>query len=469
MKKMLVALLAVVLAVFAFAGPYTWDEAIICGNKIGTNDTNFVNAPGFSHPYGVAVSGTGRVFTQSYFSTDRYDKAVMVYDPEFAIVDTIGPEITDPDGVPDTLGSGRGLATLANGNIAIGDWTNDRIRVFDADFYDCVAQSPGPDDPVFPNVGGGMAAFEYDGEQYYLSQQIVGSTVVLWDETFAVVDTLTGGPGGRNVACTEDGSVILSPTLGGQYLIEWSGNPDDGYVSDTLWLADYDIEIGNVMYVSLGPDGYFWLFSRDAANDGVLVVDPTDDMALRLYTNTDVDSVRTPDQVLPLGMEVDNMGAQWLARGLIDTIDWITPLGYNQAEWLRAPCQVAGGVDDGTYEYIYLADYYGYTLKSYKRLIETSTWEHTGYIGENGFNLNIAYPNPFNPSITIPYDLSADGHVAIDVFDLAGKKVASVVNEYKFAGNYDVVFNAGDLASGNYMVKMTFNNKSVSQKISLVK
>jgi len=469
MKKMLVALLLVVLAVTAFAAPYQWEEAVICGNKSGTDDTLFVNVEDYSHPYGVAISDNGRVWSSSYFSSQRYDRAIMVYDPEFGIVDTVGPEIVGVGAIADTIKSCRGLAKLGDGNIAYADWTNDKIRVFDQDDYSVLAESPATD----LNCGGGISAFVYDSEQYFLSQQIVGSTVVLWDADFNVVDTLTGGPGGRNLACTADGGKIISPTLGGQYFIEWAGNPDDGYVSDTVWLADLDETIGNIMYVSAGPNDYFWLMSRDAANDGVLVVDPEDEYSVVEFTNTD--SSITSLDAMPMGMAADNMGKIWWATakegGSTDSSGFYTTLGYTQPYYLRAPCQVAATVDEtANMEYLYLADYYGYTLKLYSRdLSATSVWENTGYIGENGFKLNIAYPNPFNPSVTIPYELSANGNVKIDMFDVAGKKVASMVNEYKFAGDYEVHFDASNLSSGNYIVKMTFANKTVSQKVALVK
>ncbi|MCK4530774.1 MAG: T9SS type A sorting domain-containing protein [Candidatus Marinimicrobia bacterium] len=478
MKKMLVALFLVVLAFSAFGSAYSFEEAVICGNERGTMDSTFVNAPGFSHPYGVAVAGNGRVWTHSMNGTDRYDKAIMIYDPEFFALDTIGPTIIGADGVEDDLGSGRSMITLGNGDIAIGDWTNDKIRVFDQSTYACIAQS----DSTILNCGGGMSGFVYDDEQYFLSHGIFHGYLVLWDDEFNVVDTLTGGVSGRNIAATEDGNKIICPTLGGKYFIEWTGNPDDGYVSDTVWLADLDETIGNIMYVSAGPNDYFWLFSRDDINDGVLVCDPLDDYAVKLFTNTDSSATSPAD--FSLGMVVDNMANVWLANGLKDTADIYTPASidlwnanhgawdlYLVPEYLRAPCQVAyswtGNSADP--EYLYLADYYGYTLKQFSRTTETSVWENTGYVGENGFKLNIAYPNPFNPSVTIPYVLSANGNVKIDMYDVAGKKVASMVNEYKFAGDYEVHFDASNLSSGNYVVKMTFANKSVTQKVALVK
>ncbi|MDD3715854.1 MAG: T9SS type A sorting domain-containing protein [Candidatus Marinimicrobia bacterium] len=469
MKKVLVVLLVTALAVFAFGGPYEWHSAPICGHKSGTDDTTFVNAPDYSHVYAVAVAGNGRVWSNSYYGAQRYDKAIMVYDPEFGIIDTVGPEYVWEDSTY-VMGSGRFMQTLSDGNVVFGNWGPEFMTVFDQDDYSVVLQSP------WCNTGGGIDAFVYNGEQYYISQQILAADVVIWDADFNVIDSLPGGAGGRNIACTRDGSIIISPSLGGTYFIEYAGNPDDGWVSDTVTLAEIGIlgttvgeeGMGNLMYVSSGPNDYIWLFSRDHANDGVFVVDPKADYEVKLATWTD-SSVTSLDG-FSLGMAVDNQYVIWLSQGLIDTSDHITTLGYQQPWELRAPCQVAwswsGDRDEP--EYLYLADFYGYTLKCWTRTIETGVRDND-VIAANGFELNKAYPNPFNPTTTIPYVLSSNGNVTIDVYDVAGKKVQTLVNEYKFAGNYEVTFNAGNLASGNYYVKMSFGDNSLTQKISLLK
>lgn len=465
MRKVFVVLLIAVLATAAFAGPYTFDSAPICGNNSGTDDTTFVNAPNFGLPYGVAVAGNGRAWVSSYYDSGyRYRQAIMVWDPEFALVDTVGPEISY-DGAADTIGLCRFMQTLDNGDVAYGDWTNDRITVFDQEDYSVTLRSD-PDNPC--NNGGGIDAFFYNGEQYYVSQQIVGSEVVLWDSGLFPIDTLEGGAGGRNIACTRDGSIIISPSLGGNYFIEFAGNPDDGYVQDSVFLEDISVDLGNLMYVSSGPNDYIWLMSRDAANDGIYVVDPADAYATKMYTNTDSTIASIDD--MPMGMAVDNQWAIWLEEGSIDSSDVYTTLGYHQPYILRSPCQVAYDFDGpSATEYLYMADFYGWTLKLWTRETETAVWENTGVIGENAFRLKAAYPNPFNPSTTIPYDLHADANVSIEVFDIAGKKVQTLVNEYKYAGTHEVTFNANDLASGNYLLKMTVGNESVTQKVALLK
>jgi hypothetical protein len=87
-------------------------------------------------------------------------------------------------------------------------------------------------------------------------------------------------------------------------------------------------------------------------------------------------------------------------------------------------------------------------------------------------SLHNAYPNPFNPSTMIEYELSQGSmHVNLSVFDLRGRLVAELVNEMQ-AGDgqpYQVVWNAEMNASGLYFVQLTAGNTVKSQKIMLIK
>jgi len=85
------------------------------------------------------------------------------------------------------------------------------------------------------------------------------------------------------------------------------------------------------------------------------------------------------------------------------------------------------------------------------------------------FELGSPYPNPFNPIITIPYDLPFEAQVNIYVFDIAGRKVQTLVNETQTAGSYFLNFNASYLASGMYFVKFASENFNAVQKVMLLK
>ncbi len=84
-------------------------------------------------------------------------------------------------------------------------------------------------------------------------------------------------------------------------------------------------------------------------------------------------------------------------------------------------------------------------------------------------DLSNNYPNPFNPSTIIQYSVREKGSVALIVYDVMGKKIATLVDEEKPAGHYSFTFNAGNLATGLYFYSLHTGNSSVTRKMLLVK
>lgn len=79
------------------------------------------------------------------------------------------------------------------------------------------------------------------------------------------------------------------------------------------------------------------------------------------------------------------------------------------------------------------------------------------------------YPNPFNPTTTINYQLPQDGFVTIKVYDMLGKEVAVLVNESKSAGYHRVNFDASKLTSGVYIYTINAGQYTQSKKMLLMK
>ena len=79
------------------------------------------------------------------------------------------------------------------------------------------------------------------------------------------------------------------------------------------------------------------------------------------------------------------------------------------------------------------------------------------------------YPNPFNPSTTIRYQLSEQTRVLLDVYDVIGRRVKTLVNEEQDAGVYFVTMDASDMASGVYLLRFVANNVNDVQKMTLMK
>jgi hypothetical protein len=79
------------------------------------------------------------------------------------------------------------------------------------------------------------------------------------------------------------------------------------------------------------------------------------------------------------------------------------------------------------------------------------------------------FPNPFNPTTKITYTILEKSFVQLKVYDPFGKEVAVLINESKEAGNYEVEFNAGNLASGIYFYQLRTNNFISTKKMLVVK
>ena len=85
------------------------------------------------------------------------------------------------------------------------------------------------------------------------------------------------------------------------------------------------------------------------------------------------------------------------------------------------------------------------------------------------YNLEQNYPNPFNPSTTISYQLAESGKVTLKIYDILGKIVATLINEYKAAGKYKTEFNTTNLTSGVYFYQLKANGFIETKKMVFLK
>ena len=85
------------------------------------------------------------------------------------------------------------------------------------------------------------------------------------------------------------------------------------------------------------------------------------------------------------------------------------------------------------------------------------------------YALNSAYPNPFNPTTTISYDLPKSSFVTISVYDITGNLVENIVNENKEAGSYSIKWNASNISSGIYLYRLVTNDFVSTKKLVLLK
>jgi hypothetical protein len=89
--------------------------------------------------------------------------------------------------------------------------------------------------------------------------------------------------------------------------------------------------------------------------------------------------------------------------------------------------------------------------------------------GELNYNLFNNYPNPFNPSTIISYQIPSAGFVSLKIYDVLGREIRTLVNEEKTQGRYNYNFNASDLANGVYIYQLRVNDFVSSKKLLLLK
>lgn len=112
------------------------------------------------------------------------------------------------------------------------------------------------------------------------------------------------------------------------------------------------------------------------------------------------------------------------------------------------------------------ATLWGYTWIGNTDVISTD-------VEDNGvpavYSLDQNYPNPFNPTTQIKYSIAKAGNVNIRVYDVLGREVASLVNEFQSNGSHSVRFDASSLSSGVYVYTINAGEFAQSKKMLLIK
>ncbi len=85
------------------------------------------------------------------------------------------------------------------------------------------------------------------------------------------------------------------------------------------------------------------------------------------------------------------------------------------------------------------------------------------------FSLSQNYPNPFNPITNVKYSISKDSKVKITIYDVLGREVITLVNDFKKAGYYDVIFDGVNFASGVYFYKLQAGDFTDTKKMLILK
>ncbi len=145
----------------------------------------------------------------------------------------------------------------------------------------------------------------------------------------------------------------------------------------------------------------------------------------------------------------------------------------NDAKYGNTYSYAVTAIDDGSQNSSGLFTGYKFESSRFTNMTRVTASVLTGVKGNNAseykFSLEQNFPNPFNPSTKINYQIPQTGFVTLKVYDLLGREVTMLVNEEKAAGNYEVNFNADKLSSGVYFYKLQTGNYIETRKMVLLR
>jgi hypothetical protein len=174
--------------------------------------------------------------------------------------------------------------------------------------------------------------------------------------------------------------------------------------------------------------------------------------------------------------EINNYGFE-IERSTLSNKPLAKRLQLNAYSWIRIGFLEGHGNSNSPKQYTFEdknppAGKLQYRLKQidfdgkyeYSKIIEVDV------TGPASYQLMQNYPNPFNPVTTISYQIPQYEFVTLKIFDLLGKEIATLVNEYKPAGNYTTLFKLDpSLASGMYFYQLTAGSFVDTKKLIILK
>ena len=183
---------------------------------------------------------------------------------------------------------------------------------------------------------------------------------------------------------------------------------------------------------------------------------------------------------VPTGLEAESIGTNvslsWDAIGT--NRDFVEYQIYRDDEFLDSTIQLFyfdQGVPTGTYSYYLTAEYSGDWESEPSNIVEIDHTDANGIQIPIVNSLNGNYPNPFNPTTIISFSVAKTSSlVNLEIYNLKGQKIKTLVNEILSAGNHSVVWNGTDnkekaVASGAYLYKMKTGNYVSTKKMILMK
>jgi hypothetical protein len=289
------------------------------------------------------------------------------------------------------------------------------------------------------------------------------ASLIVEDELIVAGSTNSYGAGQRDfwiLKTTLDGDSLWSRTYGGigdDECYDIKRSSDGGYL-----LVGYTR--------SWGSDGRdIWLLKTNASGDSLwsrTYGGSANDVGLEILEVQDSGFLIVATSTVTSEGDVDTWLLKTNSNG--DSL-WTTILGGDNRDVLGLAYQLedesyilsgfTSSQGAGSYDF--------WLVKTEPDTISDTTTPPQFYVPD-GFKLS-AYPNPFNPSTTIRFDLTHPGLVKLRVFDITGRQVSTLIEESMSAGAHTAAFDGSDLASGIYFYSLQSGSHTQTNKMVLLK
>lgn len=292
------------------------------------------------------------------------------------------------------------------------------------------------------NGYGGGSAINMDGVQ---SSEIFNNLIYNNHATGIAMYQIDGGDASKNNKVYNN--TIIQPSDG-----RWCVIAVDGSTGNTLYnniLINHHSFRGSISIDAASVTGfvsdYNILVNRLSDDDG------NSNMTLSQWQTMGYDThsmIADPENQIFVDYSNANYHLLQNSQAVDAGTNLVLPTVFEDLD--NVPRPQGNGFDIGSYEY-------------------TSTTEVANENIPNEFQLFQNFPNPFNPSTTIKFQLENSGFVSLTVYNVLGNEVATIINEFKSSGKYEVRFDASELSSGIYFVRLLQDSFIQTIKMTLLK
>jgi alpha-amylase len=249
----------------------------------------------------------------------------------------------------------------------------------------------------------------------------------------------------------------------------WNNTPYAGFTTGNPWRSvNSEYNGKNVALLEKDPNSLLSHYKKmiqlrnkyRELQNGELYLFPTEDERIFMYARTTEPGNTDSTLIVVVNLSNETIeNSTFTAVGLTEGI-----ASYSMLNLLTDGEELVPATENGTNTLVNLEPY---ETKVYRIIDTTVSLDRIQKAKE--FRLEPAFPNPFNPTTTIRYQLVNSGQVRLDVYDMLGRLIKTIRNENQPIGYYTVLLDLNGFSSGTYLLKLSQNNMFLKQKISLVK